>query len=299
MAPLSQKSNRTFALTIDVEDYFQVCAFSNVVNRSDWGRYPYRAGATTRRLLDLLDAHKARATFFVLGWIAARDPALVREIVARGHELASHGCNHEKVGALSPRAFAEDVRASKARLEDIGGVPVFGYRAPSFSISDATPFAYETLRAAGYAYSSSAHPIAHDHYGDPNGLRSIHHPIPRDPFIEAPVATVSLFGRRMSAAGGGWFRATPSAAARWLLERAANQLSGPAIFYLHPWEIDPTQPRIGNAPLKSRMRHYLNLKTTETKFQKLLAAFEWRALAPLLGLADQNAPINKPMKVAS
>lgn len=264
-----------FAMSVDVEDYFQVWAFASVIRRGDWDGFALRVGDSTRRALDLFDAHGARATFFILGWVAERDPALVREIAARGHEVASHGYEHAKVFEQSREAFREDVWRAKAILEDAGGVVVSGYRAPGFSIDARTPWAHETLAAVGYRYSSSTHPIAHDHYGDPDGPRAPHHPVAGDALLEAPVATADLFGRRVSAAGGGWFRAAPYPIARGLIDRASATLDGPVIFYFHPWEIDPTQPRIAAAPLKSRLRHYLNLDLMEGKLARLLQDFEW------------------------
>ncbi|MBY0422054.1 MAG: polysaccharide deacetylase family protein, partial [Parvularculaceae bacterium] len=210
-----------FAMSVDVEDYFQVWAFSSVIRRSDWDGFALRVGDSTRRALDLFDAHGARATFFTLGWVAERDPLLVREIATRGHEVASHGYEHAKAFEQSREAFREDVWRAKAVLEDAAGVAVLGYRAPGFSIDARTPWAHETLAAVGYRYSSSAHPIAHDHYGDPNGQRTPYKPVAGDSFVEAPVATAELFGRRVSAAGGGWFRAAPYPIARRLLDRVA------------------------------------------------------------------------------
>ncbi len=276
------KDRPRFALSVDVEDYFQVWAFSNTVLRASWDGFSLRVGDNTRRCLDLFDAHGAKATFFTLGWIAERDPGLVTEIVARGHELASHGYDHTKVTAQTRDQFLDDVKKTKALLEDIAGVEVKGYRAAGFSIGPETPWAHEALAEAGYGYSSSTHPIAHDHYGDAQG--------PQSPYataaglIEAPVATLNLFGKRVSAAGGGWFRAAPYALSKALLTKASESLKGPAIFYFHPWEIDPEQPRLNRAPLKSKVRHYLNLSTMERKLSRLLSDFSWgrvdAALAP-------------------
>lgn len=262
-----------FALSVDVEDYFQVWAFSDVIRREEWEGFPLRVEAATRRALDLFDRRGAKATFFTLGWVAERAPGLIRDIAARGHEVASHGYDHAKVFDQTREAFREDARRAKAILEDAAGVAVTGYRAPGFSIDARTPWAHEVLAELGYAYSSSSHPIAHDHYGDPHGLRTPWRPVAR--LIEAPVATADFFGRRVSAAGGGWFRAAPYAVAKSIIDRAAATLSGPVIFYFHPWEIDPEQPRIENASLKSRMRHYLNLKTMEAKLDKLLGDYSW------------------------
>ena len=280
----ASNGNCRFALSVDVEDYFQVWAFSNVIARRAWDGFALRAGDATRACLDLFDEHGAKATFFTLGWIAERDRALVREIVARGHELASHGYDHTKVCEQSRDEFFEDVRKTKRLLEDIAGVGVKGYRAAGFSINAATPWAYEALAAAGYQYSSSSHPIAHDHYGDARAPRNPHRSPGGGDLIEAPVATVDMFGKRISCAGGGWFRASPAALSRSLLRRAEASLDGPVIFYFHPWEIDPDQPRIKRAPLKSKIRHYLNLDKMRGKLSKILTAFEWNRIDDALAI---------------
>jgi polysaccharide deacetylase family protein (PEP-CTERM system associated) len=276
MPPPAQSAfRRGFALSVDVEEYFQVWAFSSVVARSSWDGFAPRVVGATRRALDLLDRRGAQATFFTLGWIAERYRDLVREIVARGHELASHGYDHAKVFEQSAAEFRQDCARAKAILEDIAGVAVRGYRAPGFSIDKRTPWAHEILRSAGYRYSSSAHPITHDHYGDPAGERSPYRPLAGDAFIEAPVATAEVLGRRVTCAGGGWFRASPYALTDRLLKRAERTLEGPVIFYFHPWEIDPEQPRLHRAPMKSRLRHYLNLDRMEGKLDRLLASRSW------------------------
>ncbi len=256
-----------FAMSVDVEDYFQVWAFSSVIARSSWDGFSSRVGDATRRTLDLFDRTGTRATFFALGWVAEREPGLMREIAARGHELASHGYDHAKVFDQTPDEFRADIAKAKAILEDAAGERVIGYRAPGFSIDARTPWAHEILRETGHLYSSSSHPIAHDHYGDPHAPRAPHDVAG---VIEAPVATARAFGRRVSAAGGGWFRAMPYAATRRLIARAAAQVDGPVIFYFHPWELDPDQPKIGHAPAKSKLRHYLNLGAMEGKLERLL-----------------------------
>jgi polysaccharide deacetylase family protein (PEP-CTERM system associated) len=271
-------------MSVDVEDYFQVWAFSDVVARADWDGFEPRVERATHAALDLLDAHGAKATFFALGWAAERRPLLMREIVARGHELASHGTDHAKVFDQTPDEFRADAYRSKKILEDLGGAAVKGYRAPGFSIDRRTPWAHEILAALGYRYSSSSHPIAHDHYGDADGPRAPFRPLAGSDFVEAPVATAEIFGRRFSAAGGGWFRAAPYPVFKSLLERAAATAEGPAIFYFHPWELDPDQPRIPGASVKSRLRHYLNLDRTEGKLRKLLADFSWGRIDDALGL---------------
>ncbi len=274
-------SRPSFALSVDVEDYFQVWAFSSVVSRASWDGFSLRVGENTRRCLDLFDAHDAKATFFTLGWVAERDPDLIREIVARGHELASHGYDHTKVNEQTREQFLADVKKTKALLEDLSGVAVNGYRAAGFSIGKATPWAHEALAEAGHLYSSSTHPIAHDHYGDASAPQS---PYENAGLIEAPVATVDFFGKRFSAAGGGWFRAAPLALSKALLTEASKKLDGPVIFYFHPWEIDPDQPRLTRAPLKSQLRHYLNLGSMEGKLSKTLGSFSWGRIDDALGL---------------
>jgi polysaccharide deacetylase family protein (PEP-CTERM system associated) len=271
-----------FAMSVDVEDYFQVWAFSGVIDRADWDAHALRAEDNTRRLLDLFDAREVKATFFTLGWIAERAPALMRDIAARGHEVASHGYDHKKVFDQTPDEFRADLLLTKRILEETSGARVRGFRAAGFSIDARTPWAYEILAETGHDYSSSSHPIAHDHYGDPHAPRWAHHV---GDVIEAPVATAELFGRRVSCAGGGWFRATPYAWSKFLLDRASATLKGPAIFYLHPWEIDPGQPRIDAAPLKSKLRHYVNLGEMETKLSRLLSAYRWMRIDAALGLS--------------
>ncbi len=278
-----------FALSVDVEDYFQVWAFSGRIARRDWDGYPLRVEASTRRALDLFDARGAKATFFTLGWIAERAPALIRDIAARGHEVASHGYDHAKVFEQTRDEFREDAGRTKKLLEDLTGAPVTGYRAPGFSIDARAPWAHETLAELGYRYSSSSHPIRHDHYGDPDAPRAPFRPLEKSGFLEAPVATAELFGRRVSCAGGGWFRAAPYALSKVLIARAAVQTGGPVIFYFHPWELDPGQPRIASAPLKSKLRHYLNLGTTEKKLSRLLADHAWTRVDETLGLGRLKA----------
>ncbi|WDI32010.1 DUF3473 domain-containing protein [Hyphococcus flavus] len=279
-------SGRRFAMSVDVEDYFQVWAFSDIIARESWDGFPLRVGETTRACLDLFDTHNTKATFFTLGWVAERDPALIREIVDRGHELASHGWDHTKVDQQSHEQFRSDIQKTKSLLEDISGTEVKGYRAAGFSINKKTPWAYEELASSGYRYSSSAHPIAHDHYGDVNAERSPYTPLPNNHFIEAPVATVDLWGRRISAAGGGWFRAAPLPVYKSLLSRASASLEGPAIFYFHPWEIDPEQPRMNRASMKSKVRHYLGLNRMKNKLANILSAYRWIRIDSALQIGE-------------
>ncbi len=252
-----------------------------MIARASWEGFALRVGDNTRRCLDLFDAHGAKATFFTLGWVAERDRELVKDIVSRGHELASHGYDHTKVTSQTRREFFDDASKTKALLEDISGTRVKGYRAAGFSIGKKTPWAYDVLAEAGYEYSSSTHPIAHDHYGDAHAPQS---PYERAGIIEAPVATVNILRKRVSAAGGGWFRAAPYPLSKMLLKKAAASLDGPVIFYFHPWEIDPDQPRIARAPFKSKFRHYLNLDKMERRLSGLLSTFRWGRIDEALEL---------------
>ncbi len=262
------------AMTIDVEDYFQVSAFAPHIARDSWDSQPCRIERNIERILALLAAHDTHATFFTLGWIAERYPQLVRAIVDQGHELASHGYGHQRASDLSREQFHDDITRAKGLLEDIGGVAVRGYRAPSFSIGSRNLWALETLREAGHVYSSSIYPIAHDHYGMPEAPRFAFHPLD-DAMLEFPPSTVHLFGRNLPAAGGGYFRLMPYALSRWLMRRV-NQTDGqPCMFYFHPWEIDPEQPRQSGIGYKTRFRHYVNLNRMEGRIAHLLRDFEW------------------------
>jgi polysaccharide deacetylase family protein (PEP-CTERM system associated) len=262
------------AMTVDVEDYFQVEAFAGIIPREAWEDMPRRVEANTERLLDLFAETGVNATFFVLGWIAERHPALIRRIVAAGHELASHGHGHARVNRLGPEAFRADIRNAKRLLEDLGGVAVAGYRAPTFSLGPATPWAHALLAEEGYRYSSSTFPIAHDLYGMPDA--------PRFPFRpgggalwEFPMTTLRLFGRNLPAAGGGYFRLLPYSLFRAALRRFGRIEQAPAIFYFHPWEIDAGQPRIQAASRRSRFRHYLNIPAMPGRLDRLLRDFAW------------------------
>jgi polysaccharide deacetylase family protein (PEP-CTERM system associated) len=261
------------ALTIDVEDYFQVSAFAPYIERAKWDSIPCRAEANVMRILGLLDQHDAKATFFTLGWIAERHPNIVREIVARGHELASHGYAHLRASDQTPAEFTEDIVRAKALLEDIGGVRVRGYRAPSFSINQDNLWALACIRDAGYRYSSSIYPVRHDHYGMPDAPRFAYTSMPE--LVEVPVTTVDLFKRNWPAGGGGYFRLLPYALSRWLLQRV-NRVDGePCMFYFHPWEVDPSQPRVPGIDARTRFRHYVNLDRMQARLERLLQDFRW------------------------
>lgn len=263
------------AMSVDVEDYYQVWALSSVIRRSDWPSYESRVAASTGRVLSMFAAAGVKATFFTLGCVAKEHPALIRRIVDEGHELASHGYWHEKVAEVTPAAFLADLQDSRKILEDTGGVAVRGYRAPSFSIGDAeADWAYDCLAEAGYGYSSSLHPISHDHYGRPYASR---HPyIERAGIAELPVATVQVGKRQWSCAGGGFFRLLPySLYFRPLLRRLTDGEGQPAIFYFHPWELDAAQPRVRGVSWRSRLRHYSNLSAMQGKLDRLMRDFQW------------------------
>ena len=266
-------SSITNALTIDVEDYFQVSAFAPHIERSDWDSRECRVERNVDRILALLEAADTKATFFTLGWIAERYPVLVRRIVEGGHELASHGSGHERVSDLSEAAFFNDIHSAKALLEDIGGVRVQGYRAPSFSIGAGNLWALDTLQRAGYRYSSSIYPIKHDHYGMPDAPRFSHQI--RDGLIEVPPTTLRMLNRNLPSSGGGYFRLFPYALSRWMLRQVNCQDHAPAVFYFHPWEIDGGQPRIQGIGLKTRFRHYVNINRMEPRLGRLLRDFRW------------------------
>jgi polysaccharide deacetylase family protein (PEP-CTERM system associated) len=263
----------TNALTIDVEDYFQVSAFAPYIARDDWDRRECRVEGNVARILDMLAARETKATFFVLGWIAERYPALVRSIAAQGHEIASHGYGHQRASDLSQAQFEADIRRAKAILEDIADVEVRGYRAPSFSIGTGNLWAFDSLARAGYRYSSSVYPIRHDHYGMPDSPRFAH-PV-SDRLIEIPVTTLRLFSRNFPSSGGGYFRLLPYALSRWMLRQVNSGEAQPAIFYFHPWEIDAGQPRIAGIDARTRFRHYVNIDRMAARLQQLLCDFRW------------------------
>ncbi len=263
----------TNALTIDVEDYFQVSAMAPYIRRSDWDSRECRVERNVDRILALLARHNTRATFFTLGWVAERYPQLVRRIVAQGHELASHGYGHERASDLSREAFTDDIRRAKHLLEDLGGVPVLGYRAPSFSIGQDNLWAFDCLHATGHRYSSSIYPIAHDHYGMPDAPRFAH--TVAGGLIEIPITTLRLGGRNLPSSGGGYFRLLPYALSRWMIRRVNATDRQSAIFYFHPWEIDQGQPRVAGINLKTRFRHYVNIDRMERRLDQLLQDFRW------------------------
>lgn len=263
------------ALTVDVEDYFQVSAFASHIARDTWDRLPCRVERNVDAILAMLNEHKAHATWFTLGWIAERYPALVRRIVEQGHELASHGYAHLRATDQSREEFLQDITRAKNLLEDIGGIAVKGYRAPSFSIGRGNLWALECLGEAGYRYSSSVYPIRHDHYGMHEAPRFAFHPAGERGLLELPVTTVRLFNCNLPAGGGGYFRLLPYSVSRWCLKRVNTVDRQPCIFYFHPWEIDPGQPRQQGLSLKTRFRHYVNLSSMERRIRALCRDFHW------------------------
>lgn len=273
---------QTNAMTVDVEDYFHVSVFDRVVKREQWATMESRVQANTERLLNLFDEFAVKGTFFVLGWVAERYPSLVRAIVERGHELASHGYAHRLIYNQTPDEFRQDVRRAKALLEDTGGVEVRGYRAPSFSVTRQSMWALDVLLEEQYRYDASIFPIRHDRYGIPGAPRWPHH-LDRagGRIYEVPCSTVRVGGTNLPVAGGGYFRILPYAWTRWGLARLNQQDGQPAIFYLHPWEIDPAQPRLPVNAL-GRFRHYRNLHKTEARLRALMRDFRFGPLNGVL-----------------
>ena len=281
----------TNAMTIDVEDYFQVSALAPYIAREQWDSRECRVESNVDRILLMLDEHQTAATFFTLGWVAERYPHLVRRIVEAGHELASHGYGHQRASELSEAEFSADIGSAKKLLEDLSGQEVKGYRAPSFSIGEGNLWAFDCLERAGYRYSSSIYPIRHDHYGMPDAPRFAHQV--RAGLLELPVTTARFFQRNWPASGGGYFRLLPYPVSRWLLQKVNELDRQPAIFYFHPWEIDAGQPRVPGISAKTRFRHYLNLQHTEGRLRRLLADFRWGRMDEVfLGARTRAAMVN-------
>ena len=269
--------NRLNAMTVDVEDYFQVSAFESVLKPSDWSSIPLRVEENTHRLLDVFAEHNAKSTFFTLGWVAQRCPTLIKRIVEEGHELASHGLNHRRATTMTRDEFIDDVKTSKAILEDAGGVAVKGYRAPSFSVNDDNQWIYEVLVELGFEYSSSTYPISHDFYGVPEWPRfKYQRP---EGITEIPIPTIVKNDKNVGIGGGGYFRLYPYWLSRKRIQAFMQSETAPYSFYFHPWEIDPGQPKIANAPLKSKIRHYINLGRMEGKLKRLLSDYRWGTMA--------------------
>lgn len=262
-------------LSVDIEDWFQVGAFEEVIERGSWDSLVDRVERNVEEILALFDEAQVKATFFTLGWVAQRHAKLIRRIAEQGHEIASHGWDHARVHTLDRASFANDIRKARAVIEDAAGAAVTGYRAPSFSIDHRTPWAYMELAEQGYAYSSSVAPVTHDHYGWREAPRFGFKPLPWSDLIEIPVTTAEFAGRRLAAGGGGFFRVLPYAFSRWAIRQVNRREGRPAVFYFHPWEIDPGQPRVAGAPLKSKLRHYTNLQGMAPKLRQLIHEFAW------------------------
>ena len=263
------------ALSVDVEDWFQVGAFETVIPRESWDGLEQRVERNADAVLSLFDEAGVKGTFFTLGWVAERYPALIARIAEAGHEVASHGWDHKRVFTMEAATFRADLERARIAIENACGRSPIGYRAPSFSIDKRTPWAHRVLAEEGYTYSSSVAPIAHDHYGWPEAPRFAHRPLPGSELIELPVTTVELAGKRLAAGGGGFFRLFPYGFSNWAVSRTNGREQRPAVFYFHPWEIDPGQPRVAGAPLKSRLRHYSRLSSMRPRLLKLLKAHRW------------------------
>jgi polysaccharide deacetylase family protein (PEP-CTERM system associated) len=266
------------ALSVDVEDWFQVGAFETVIDRKDWDSLECRVERNTDAVMALFDEAGVKATFFTLGWVAERYPALIRRIVDAGHEIGSHGFGHDRVFTFTPDQFAADLVRSRKLIEDAAGVKVTGYRAPSFSIDQRTPWAHQILAEQGYTYSSSVAPVKHDHYGWADAPRFAFRPVAGSDFLEIPVTTAQFGPKRLAAGGGGFFRLLPYAFSRWAIRQVNNDEQRPAVIYFHPWEIDPDQPRVANASLKSKLRHYTKLDVMADKLRRLPKDFQWTRL---------------------
>jgi polysaccharide deacetylase family protein (PEP-CTERM system associated) len=274
------------AMTVDVEDYFQVSAFEGAIRRDDWNSLPCRVEANTQRILELFAQYDVQATFFLLGWVAERYPALVRRIADLGHEVASHGFSHIRVTQQQPHEFSSDIRKTKALLEDISGSEVCGYRAASYSIVTDTLWAHELLQEAGYRYSSSIYPIRHDLYGIPDAPRFAYRP-ENGELLEIPITTLQLWKNNFPCGGGGYFRLLPYCVSRWAMKQVNIKDGESCVFYFHPWEIDPDQPRQSGISWKTRFRHYLNLSRMGGRMESLLADFRWNRMDRIF-LADRE-----------
>lgn len=265
----------TNAMTVDVEDYFHVSAFENHIDRSRWDTLDCRIERNISRILALYSDCNIKATFFILGWIAERYPAIVKKLAQEGHEIACHSYWHRRASSQTRAEFAAEIGDTKKLLEDLSGIQVIGYRAPSYSIGADNLWAHDLLEEAGYRYSSSIYPISHDHYGMPDAPRFAYHPITASDFLEIPITTAYWMNKKWPAGGGGYFRFFPYPFSRTMLHRVNKNDKQPAIFYFHPWEIDPQQPRQSHINLKTRFRHYLNLNRMEGRLEKLCKDFNW------------------------
>ncbi|MBV1920998.1 MAG: DUF3473 domain-containing protein [Pseudomonadales bacterium] len=269
------------AMTIDVEDYFQVSAFEHKFNPNNWDDILPRVEANTHKLLDLFSENDAKATFFTLGWVAKRFPDLVKRIADEGHEVASHGTMHQRATDQTEAVFKKDVGDAKRLLEDLTGKPVLGYRAPSFSFTKGNEWVYDVLESEGYQYSSSVYPVVHDHYGIPDAPRFKY--ATHTAIAEIPLSTLQCFGKNIPISGGGYFRLYPYLFTQYAIRAFQSKEQEPYIFYLHPWEVDSLQPRVQGISAKTRFRHYLNLKRVEHRLQRMLKDFEWGSMADVYG----------------
>ena len=278
----------THAMTVDVEDYYHVAAFNKAINPNDWEQWPSRVEANTHKLLQLFADANIKITFFILGWVAERYPQVVKTIREQGHEIASHGYSHQLIYKQDPKVFRDETAKSKQILEDLGQAPVIGYRAASYSITRKSLWALDTLAELGFTWDSSIFPTRHDNYGIPGS--------PEEPYritttsgailTEFPLTTAKVMGQSIPAAGGGYFRQYPYALSRWLFERASLNQTKPQIFYLHPWEIDPDQPRVPNASWFSNFRHYTNLKRCLPRLERMIGDFQFGTISQSLGSAE-------------
>jgi polysaccharide deacetylase family protein (PEP-CTERM system associated) len=277
------------AMTVDVEDYFHVSAFDSIVSRAGWDGFDSRVVANTDRMLEVFDQAGVRATFFVLGWVADKCPALIRRIASAGHEVASHGYHHQLVYMLTPKQFREDVRAARIAIEDASGRAVLGFRAPSYSIIESSKWAIDVLIEEGHVYDSSVFPIHHHRYGIPDAPRHAHvMERPLGTLVEMPASTVRIAGVNLPIAGGGYFRLLPYEWARWGIGRVNRVEGKPVVFYLHPWELDPEQPRM-NVGTTTRIRHYAGLRQTTRRLRRLLDDFRFDSVATVLKLVQEVA----------
>ena len=266
------------AISVDVEDYFQVSAFEKYIKREDWGNIPSRVEQNTIRILELFNEYNVKGTFFILGWIAQRNHNLIRRIVDNGHEIACHGFSHIRVNQQKPKDFKEDVYRSKSIIEDICGVELKGYRAASYSIDSSNLWALEILDDLGFLYSSSIYPIKHDIYGMPEAPRFVYKPTNTNYLIEIPISTVEIFNKRIPCGGGGFFRLYPYKVTNWAINRVNKIDAQSCIFYFHPWEIDRDQPRQKGLDFKTQFRHYINISYMENKLMKLMKDFKWTTI---------------------
>lgn len=282
---------KTNAFTIDVEDYFQVSAFEHAIDRNNWANLEHRVSSNIDKSLQILSDQNVKATFFTLGWVAERYPQIVTKIVDNGHELASHGYGHQRISDLSRSEFKTDLVKAKNILEDISGQPIIGYRAPSYSIGQKNIWALAVLAETGHQYSSSIYPIMHDHYGYPEAPRFKFRD-EKTGLIEIPITTVKILNRLYPAGGGGFFRFYPYALSKWMINRVNKMDKQSTVFYLHPWELDPRQPRQQNISTKTKFRHYLNLHKTEGRLKRLLQDFSWGRMDEVF-INNQDIPTHQ------